>query len=236
MTQAQNMRIHHLQHVEFEGLGSIESHLLTQGHTLTSTHLYRGDSLPELDSFDALMVMGGPMGVADVTDYPWLEAELALIGRAIEEGKKVLGICLGAQLIAAALGARVYRHRCPEIGWWEVTATAAAVERGLLPEACLPFHWHGDTFDLPDGALLLASSEACSNQAFLYRERVLGLQFHLETTPASARALINHCGDEIDGSHFVQTIGRMLGDAERFTACNALMATLLGRWLDTPNR
>lgn len=227
------MRIHHLQHVEFEGLGSIEPHLLSQGHQLSSTHLYRNELLPEINSFDALIIMGGPMGVSDVDDYPWLEAELEFIARTIRAGNRILGICLGAQLIAAALGADVYRNRCPEIGWWPLTTTAAATESGLLPETCLPFHWHGDTFDLPDGAVHLASSEACDNQAFLLDDRTVGLQFHLETTPESARALINQCGNEIDGSHFVQTIGRMLGDTDRFSASNRQMSGLLDRWLTT---
>jgi len=226
------MRIHHLQHVPFEGLGSIENHLLSQRHQLTSTHLYQGEPLPETEAFDALIVMGGPMGVTDVADYPWLETELDFIARTIQAGKKVLGICLGAQLIAAALGAKVYRNRSPEIGWWPLSATDEAAKSGLLPHTCLPFHWHGDTFDLPEGALLLASSEACTNQAFLIDEQVIGLQFHLETTADTALSLINQCGDEIDGSHFVQTIGRMLENPDRFAASNRLMSNLLDRWLD----
>ena len=227
------MRIHHLQHVPFEGLGSIENHLLSQGHQLTSTHLYNNQSLPTIDAFDALIVMGGPMGVTDTEEFPWITEEKQFIAETITAGKKVLGICLGAQLIAAALGAKVYRNRCPEIGWWPLTGTDAAAKNELLPEECLPFHWHGDTFDLPEGAELLASSEACTNQAFLFGQQVIGLQFHLETTADSARDLINQCGDEIDGSHFVQTIGRMLGDPDRFAACNRLMGTLLDRWLTT---
>jgi GMP synthase (glutamine-hydrolysing) len=226
------MRIHHLQHVEFEGLGSIAPHLLRQGHQLSATHLYDLAPLPSVDSFDALIVMGGPMGVADTDDYPWLEAEMVFIARTIQAGKKVLGICLGAQLIAAALGAKVYRNRCPEIGWWELTATDAAVRSRLLPQSCLPFHWHGDTFDLPDGATLLASSEACTHQAFIFDQQTIALQFHLETTADSALALINQCGDEIDGSHFVQSIGRMLGKPEHFAASNTIMANLLDRWLE----
>ena len=150
------MRIHHLQHVPFEGLGSIEEHLIRQGHQLSATHFYLNQKMPELEDFEALIVMGGPMGVADVTDYPWLTSEMNLIDRAISSGKKVLGICLGAQLISAALGARVYRNNCREIGWWPVSTVENVTGSDLLPESFVPFHWHGDTFDLPEGANLLA--------------------------------------------------------------------------------
>lgn len=227
------MRIHYLQHVPFEGLGSIEGHLLQQGHQLSATHLYRQQPLPELDRFDALIVMGGPMGVSDETDYPWLTPEKALIARAIAAGKKVLGICLGAQLIADALGAKVYRNCCVEIGWWPVTQTeaAAANDLELLPANYLPFHWHGDTFDLPDGAIHLAQTVACRHQAFTIAGQVIGLQFHLETTPDAALNLIKHCGDELDGSRYVQTAEQMLADTEHFTVSNRLMAGLLDRWL-----
>jgi GMP synthase-like glutamine amidotransferase len=231
------MRIHHLQHVPFEGLGSIEGHLLERGDRLSATHLYRNESLPTVDSFDALIVMGGPMGVMDVAEYPWLTAEKQLIAAAITAEKKVLGICLGAQLIAAALGAKIHRNRDREIGWWPVMRTAAAPpESGLLPESCVPFHWHGDTFDLPDGTVQLARSAACEQQAFALGTQVIGLQFHLETTPDSARALIRHGADELDGSPFVQTAEQILDNLDRFTASNRLMASLLDRWLGTfPN-
>jgi GMP synthase-like glutamine amidotransferase len=228
------MRIHHLQHVPFEGLGSIEAHLLERGDRLSATHLYRNESLPTVDSFDALIVMGGPMGVTDVQDYPWLTAETQLIAAAIAAGKKVLGICLGAQLIAAAFGAKVYRNRDREIGWWPVMRTAAASpESGLLPESCVPFHWHGDTFDLPDGTVQLASSAACEQQAFALGTQVIGLQFHLEATPDAARDLIRHGGDDLDGSPYVQTAEQMLDNIDRFAASNLLMANLLDRWLET---
>ena len=226
------MHIHHLQHVPFEGLGSIESSLLRQGHQLSSTHLYRNALLPEIEDFDALIVLGGPMGVADVTDYPWLEAEMELIGRGISSGMKVLGICLGAQLIASALGARVYRNSCREIGWWPLSAAEHAATSGLLPETFVPFHWHGDTFDLPEGANLLAYNTTCHNQAFTLGEQVIALQFHLETTTKSARALIEHGGDDLDGSRYVQTAEQMLADPDLFTRNNALMAHLLDRWLN----
>jgi GMP synthase-like glutamine amidotransferase len=189
--------------------------------------------LPDLEDFEALIVMGGPMGVADVTDYPWLPSEMDLIGRAISSGKKVLGICLGAQLIAAALGARVYRNRCREIGWWPVSAAENVTVSNLLPETFVPFHWHGETFELPEGANLLAYNTTCHNQAFTLGNQVIGLQFHLETTTKSARALIEHGGDDLDGTRFVQTAEQILAETDLFTRSNALMAHLLDRWLNT---
>jgi GMP synthase-like glutamine amidotransferase len=228
------MRIHHLQHVEFEGLGSIEPHLINQEHQLSATHLYLNEPLPELDSFDALIVMGGPMSVSDEANHPWLKPEKEFISRTITSGKKVLGICLGAQLIATALGANVYRNKWREIGWWSVsqTETAAATDLGLLPASYVPFHWHGDTFDLPDGAIHLAENPTCPHQAFSINNKIIGLQFHLETTPKSARELIKHAADELDGSRYVQTAEQILAVAEHFTVSNRLMSGLLNRWLN----
>lgn len=224
------MRIHHLQHVPFEGLGSIEAVLSAKGHPHTATHLYRNEPLPEVDAFDLLIVMGGPMGVYDEGEHPFLEAEKRLIREAIARGKKLLGICLGAQLIADALGAKVTRNAHREIGWFPIHRTPQAERtrfKGLLPETMEVFHWHGDTFDIPEGAVLLASSEACRNQGFIVGDRVIALQFHLETTPDSARLLIDHGRDELVSAPFIQTEGEMLADAARFDAINALMANVL---------
>ncbi len=227
------MRIHYLQHVPFEGLGCIEEHLIQHGHQLSATHLYRNQQLPKLDRFDALIVMGGPMGVYDEPDCPWLQLEKVLIAETIAAGKLVLGICLGAQLIADALGAKVYRNRWREIGWWPVEQTKVAAAAGfeLLPQNYVAFHWHGDTFDLPDGAMHLAENTTCQHQAFTLAGQVIGLQFHLEITPDSARDLIKHGGCELDGSRYVQTAEQMLADAGCFMVSNRLMTGLLDRWL-----
>jgi GMP synthase-like glutamine amidotransferase len=224
------MRIHTLQHAAFEGLGSIEPHLRAQGHALSRTALYKDEALPGLGDFDWLIVMGGPMSVNDTARHPWLRAELALIRAAIDAGKRVLGVCLGAQLIARALGAEVKRSAQREIGWFPIMREAAAERSPLaavFPASCGVLHWHGDTFALPDGATLLASSEACANQAFLYGERVLALQFHLETTFETARCLIDHRGDELDGSRWVQPVTQLLGTPTRFASINKLMGQLL---------
>jgi GMP synthase-like glutamine amidotransferase len=225
------MRLHYLQHVPFEGLGTIGEWAAAHGHTVRASHLYAGDALPQPEELDWLVVMGGPMSVSDEAAYPWLTGEKRFIAEAIGAGKHVLGICLGAQLIAAALGARVYRNHQKEIGWFPVEVTPAgkqsAVGQALGTQAEV-FHWHGDTFDIPAGAVHLARSAACAHQAFSLDDRVIGLQFHLETTPAAARALIDNCPADLAApGAFVESSDAMLRDPERFARINALMARLL---------
>lgn len=181
--------IHYLQHVSFEGPGSIAAWAERKGHSLTYTRFYAQERLPAPDAIDWLVVMGGPMGVDDEAAYPWLRQEKEFIKAAVSEGKTVIGICLGAQLIAGVLGAGVYPNPQKEIGWFPVQLTGDALGHSLFegfPEELTVFHWHGDTFDLPENALPIASSRACRNQGYLYRERVLGLQFHFEISSQQA--------------------------------------------------
>ena len=226
------MRIHALQHVPFEPPGSIVDWARRAGHALAVTHLSRGDPLPMVEDTDLLVVLGGPMSVHDEARYPWLIDEKRLIERTIAAGARVLGICLGAQLIAQVLGARVRANGEKEIGWFAVEATAAARTAAVFedfPQRLLVFHWHGETFEIPAGAVHVACSAACANQAFAFGERVVGLQFHLETTPAGARDLIAHGMDElVAGRHIEQPLA-MLGYPERFAAINAAMHALLDR-------
>ncbi len=199
MTNTDGMRIHYLQHVPFEGPGGIEAWAEARGHRLTGTPLYAQASLPALDSLDWLIVMGGPMNVYEADRHPWLIPETRFIGEAIAAQKRVLGICLGAQLIAVALGARVNGDACREIGWSPVVFSGAARTQPALaglPERIEAFHWHSDTFEIPAGAVAAATSDACPNQLFIYRQRVVAMQFHLETTPAGAEQLIRHCGGD----------------------------------------
>ncbi|WP_347330784.1 type 1 glutamine amidotransferase [Marinimicrobium locisalis] len=223
-------RIHSFHHVPFEGLGHFEEIFARNDWPVSQTHWYRGDTAPELDDFDALIVMGGPMNIDDHDSYPWLQQEKQTIKATIDAGKTVIGICLGAQLIASALGAAVKPGKHREIGWFDLHRQPGADQSplaGLLPERFPAFHWHGDTFALPDGALLLASSEACENQIFSLGEKVLGLQCHLETTPRTATALIENCGDELDGSHYVQSAEDMLAEPKRFSDINRLAEALI---------
>jgi len=180
-----------------------------------------------------LIVMGGSMSIDDYDEHPWLEAEKALIKQAIGAGKHVLGICLGAQLIADVLGARVYRGEHKEIGWFDVQTSQGLQEsvwKDVFPISFTAFHWHGDTFNLPQGALSIGQSDACKQQGFIFDQRVVALQFHLETTPESAKALINNCKDELDGSTYVQSAAEILGNAQRFVPLNHLMHDVLKKW------
>ncbi len=224
------MNIHFLQHVPFEGLASIRGWIERGGHKVSCTRLYAGDGFPRLDRTDLVIVMGGPMGVYDTDQYPWLTAEKTFIRAAIDSGKKLLGICLGAQLIADVLGARVYANGQKEIGWFPLTRGSDAAHSALgriLPDRFDAFHWHGDTFDLPPAAVHLASSAVCRNQAFAVDERILGLQFHLETTLESAHELIEHCGDELVDAPSIQSAQEMLARTDRFADLNRLMFALL---------
>lgn len=229
------MRIHALQHVPFEALGSIEPWAREAGHALATTHLYRGDPLPSVSDLDLLVVLGGPMSVHDEARFAWLVGEKRFIERTIAAGRRVLGICLGAQLIAQVLGARVHTAAEKEIGWFAVEATAAARTAALFqgfPRRLEAFHWHGDTFDIPAGAVHVARSAACAHQAFTFAERVVGLQFHLETTPDGARELIAHGIDELVAGPFIQQPLAMLGYPERFVPINSAMHAMLDRLCD----
>jgi GMP synthase-like glutamine amidotransferase len=223
------MRIHYLQHVPFEDIGSMRSDFEARGFPLSSTHWYRGDSAPELDSFDGLVVMGGPMGIYDEQEHPWLIAEKKLIRDAIAAGKTLLGICLGAQLIADALGGKVTRNPHREIGWFPLDILPATNNpvAAILADYPEVFHWHGDTFALPSGADWIAKSQGCLHQAYCVDKRIWGFQFHLETTPDSARALITHCADDIDGSRYTQTAEDMLRNTERFSRINRVMSQVI---------
>jgi GMP synthase-like glutamine amidotransferase len=223
------MNIHWLQHVPFEGLGAIERWAGSMGHTLSRTRLFAGDSFPEHSEFGMLVVMGGPMGIYDEQEYPWLISEKAFIRAAIEAGKPVLGICLGAQLLADVLGARVSANREKEIGWFPVTRSDAVPNglKGVLPERQTVFHWHGDTFGLPADAVHLYASEGCRNQAFLYNDRVLGLQFHLETTLESAMPLLKNCRHELVPGPWIQTEQERLEGIEKFAGINLTMDRIL---------
>lgn len=189
------MRIHCLQHVPFEGPGYIQQWAEGNGHELTSTSLYRDESLPDPSGLDLLVILGGPMGVYDEDRHPWLNTEKSFIRRCIDQQIKIIGICLGAQLLASTLGARVYSMSESEIGWFPIEWTSAARNPSLfsaLPAQHNVLHWHGDTFELPKGATHLARSSTCKNQAFIVDDRILGLQFHLEMQPNDVSRLIEH--------------------------------------------
>jgi GMP synthase-like glutamine amidotransferase len=196
------MKVHWFQHVEFEGLGLIEPWLRARGHDLTSTRWWAGESAgAESAAAEWLIVMGGPMNIYQHRDHPWLVAEKAAIAAALARGARVLGVCLGAQLLADVLGAKVAQNPEPEIGWWPLHAVDASLassgEPYAFPAELTVLHWHGDTFTLPPGARRLAASEACAQQAFAWGPRALGLQFHLEMDAPALAAISSACAQEL---------------------------------------
>lgn len=231
------MRAHYLQHVPFEGLGSIEPWLRRAGYEVTATRFYDSGELPRPAEVDLVVAMGGPMSVNDERQYPWLAAEKRFIGAVIELQRPVLGVCLGAQLIASACGAAVYPNKVKEIGWLPIQGVApdgdgdACVEQPAtfrFPPFLEVFHWHGDTFDLPDGAVRLARSNGARNQAFQLGGSVVGMQFHLDTTPDGARALVEHCRAELVPSMYVQSEERILAaEPSKYRTLNSWMDKVL---------
>ena len=221
------MKIHYLQHKPYESLGCIEDWIDKRGYPVSGTRFYENTALPDLSDFDFLIIMGGPMGVYDDDKYPWLKNEKLFIRNAIENNKIVLGICLGSQLIATALGAKVHRNKYKEIGWFPIRIKNNYKIFHGLPEEIMSAHWHGDTFDLPPGSARVAESSACKNQAFVFNDKVIGLQFHLEFTGDSLKELINNGRKELVKDKYVQTEEEILGNLELLSSTNNLLLQML---------
>jgi GMP synthase (glutamine-hydrolysing) len=225
-------RIHYFQHVPFEGLGSIGEWISMNGHSLTVTKLFENADFPEISDIDWLIVMGGPMNVYDEEQFPWLKDEKRFIRQAIDAGKTVLGICLGSQLVSSALGAKVYKNRENEIGWFDIELTSLAQSGSLffdMGNRIKVFHWHGDTFDLPENAIHLASSDCTKNQAYVYKNKVLALQFHLEPTLDSLMEMIEGGRDEFTTGKYVQTEKEVLRNKRLIEPGRKILFTLLTR-------
>lgn len=225
-------RIHVFQHVPFETPGCILNWAMDLGYPVEYTRFYQGEGIPSPDSMDWLVIMGGPMSVHDTGLYPWLTGEKMAIAAAISAGKTVIGICLGSQLIADVLGCAVRKNREREIGWHRVFRIEDSTGGDLfdaVPDGAEVFHWHGETFDIPPGAVHGVSSDCCRNQAFLCGERVLGLQFHLEVTPHLLHEMIDNCRGELVPSEYVQDEERILAGARHIRESNSIMYTILDR-------
>ncbi|MHC1699450.1 MAG: type 1 glutamine amidotransferase [Humidesulfovibrio sp.] len=229
------LRLHGIRHASFEREAEIAAWAAQRGHSLSHTDLWNDEALPELGSFDWLLVLGGPMGVYDDDRHPWLAGEKRFLRASVDAGKLVLGVCLGAQLLSVVLGGTVTRNRFREIGWHQVTATPQAAQSRVfagLPRSYEAFHWHGDTFSIPEAALWTAQSEACAHQAFeACAGRVVGLQFHLETSAESLREIAANCADEIIpdplAQPYIQPLPAMLERPERLTALRGLLDRVL---------
>jgi len=223
-----SLKIHYLQHVSFEGPGCVSEWALKNTHELTSTRLYNDEAFPAVDTIDWLIIMGGPMSANDEDTISWINREKEFIASAIQAGKTVMGICLGSQLIASVLGSEVYPNTHKEVGWFPIYSPDNTIN--LLFDEIVSkevFHWHGETFSLPEGAQLLASSEACKNQAYLYGDRVLGLQFHLEITKESLAQMISFGKEELNGSKYTQPAEFIIDQDEFIAQNNAAMCNIL---------
>lgn len=225
------MRLHVVQHVPFEGPAAIAEWAEERGHAVSSA-LALTEQFPDAADIDFLVIMGGPMAADDEGGNPWLHAEKHFIAAVIAAGKPVLGVCLGAQILAETIGGAVRRNPHREIGWYAVTKTPTGAEEPLFaqwPEYVVVGQWHGDTFDLPDGLQPCWSSEACRNQAFVFDGRVVGLQFHLEWTDEALAALLGACGDELGAGGLYEMSAEQIEEEqpERLASGRELLFELL---------
>jgi len=229
--------IHVLQHAAFEGPASIETAFANNpAFTFTYTHLYAGESLPvSTSNFSLILVMGGPMSVHDEALQPWLKAEKQWLAQAVADGCRIVGLCLGAQLMAEILGGVVTPNKQKEIGWFPVVRMSdQAPWPQLLPSTLLAFHWHGETFSLPPDAQWLMRSEACANQAFIWQNQVLALQCHLEMTADTIATLCHHCRDDLVDGMWIQQPEAMQVTHEQFAVAQSLMVGLIHYMLPHP--
>jgi GMP synthase (glutamine-hydrolysing) len=227
-------KVYVLQHHRVENLGTIAEALEGAALAWQYIRVHEGHPVPrEMKGAGGLIVMGGPMAAYQADRYPFLRDEMVLIEQAVTEELPVLGVCLGAQIVAAALGAKVTRNPAgKEIGWYPVTLSDAALEdrlwRGVAP-TITPFHWHGDIFELPTGAVSLASSEKTPCQAFRYGKSVYALQFHIEVTPESVAAMAAEWPRELEKEEIsaAEMIGAAAGHVPEL---ELLSDAIFGRW------
>jgi GMP synthase-like glutamine amidotransferase len=239
-----SLRLHVFQHVAHEGLGSLESLFSEQGARITYTRLFEGETLPGLADVDMLVILGGPMNVYEFDKYPWLQDETTFIRAALDAGKPVLGLCLGAQLMSVALGGTVTRNEHREIGWWPVEKLPGV--EGDLRAACFParfttYHWHGDTFSIPEGAISLFRSAGCAHQGFAWGPRAVGLQFHPEITAEAIDKWVEEAvaeggmgGGDLKPGPYVQSAAAMREDAGFVADNNRWMENLCGLLMKQP--
>lgn len=223
------MKVLIVQHVAFESPGYFID--LFRNCKADIRFLNQFERKAEYDTgFDILLIMGGPMNIYEEDIYPWLKEEKKLIQTAIKENKVVVGVCLGAQLIADALGKKVYRNNCREIGWFPVQKSNHEI-LNFLPDFATVFHWHGETFDLPENCISFYRSDVTENQAFLYDKRVLALQFHLEMLPEGGRLLCKYCDNELDGTDYVMNPSEIEDGFGRYSYSNHKMLKNLMNWI-----
>lgn len=228
------MRILLLQHDPLDGPGALLEWAQDRGHSVACCLICQGEPLPTLESFDLLVSLGGPMGAYDEEKHPWLVTEKEFLCQAVAAGKKILGLCLGCQLLADALGGKAFRHSCKEFGWQPIAPLPSGADWFGTDTPFRAFQWHGDTYSLPPGAIQLARNEASEQQAFLFHgpngNQVLGLQFHLEWTEQMAREALAEPGGAPPASPYVQSPEEILSDLTVFDSAKKRFFALLDRF------
>lgn len=219
------IRVQILQHAEGEWIGSMHSWFTEKGYELNTCRLDHGEPLPSENDVDWLLIMGGPMSVNDEDEYDWLAPEKVFIRTCIDAGKKVLGICLGGQLMAAAMGASIRRNQDLEIGWIKVEKTNAVAE--WMDDVFAPLSWHGDTFELPDGGTSFAKSLITEHQGFCMGPTVWALQFHLEAEPGTVEAFMAVENAPLPEGPYIQSVEQMTDADEQVQASVKNMYALL---------
>jgi GMP synthase-like glutamine amidotransferase len=227
------MKLQVFQHVSFEGSAYIEEIAESNSYDISVCRFDKREIPASPLDYDMLIVMGGPMSIYEETKFPWLTSEKKAIELALEKNKLIFGFCLGAQLIADVLGAKVFKNKEKEIGWYPVSRVEPGVGNPtlqFLPDIATVFHWHGETFDLPGNAVRIYSSEATENQAFLYGSNVLAMQFHLETLKPSIEDLLRFCKSDLSPGKYVMSQEQMLDDYRKYETSNKKMLRNLFRY------
>jgi GMP synthase-like glutamine amidotransferase len=231
------MKILLLQHDPLDGPGSLLEWADSRGHAVSYCLICQGEPLPPLNDFDLLISLGGPMGAYEEEKHPWLVTEKEYLKQAVAAGKKVLGLCLGCQLLADALGGKAYRHTRKEFGWQPIEPLSSGVLWFQTNTPFDAFQWHGDTYSLPPGAIQLARNDAAEQQAFLLEPpnggKVLGLQFHLEWTEQMAREALAEPGVSPPPSSSVQTPEEILSDLSLFSSAKTRFFALMDRLVES---
>ena len=230
------MRILRLQHDPLDGPGALLEWAESRGHSVACCLICQGEPLPPLKGFDILVSLGGPMGAYQEEKHPWLADEKEYLRKAFAAGKKILGLCLGCQLLADALGGKAFRHTCKDFGWQPIDPLPSGAAWFGTTEVFKAFQWHGDTYSLPPGALQLARNQAAEQQAFFLEApgggKVLGLQFHLEWTERMAREALAEPGVAPPPSPSVQTPEEILSDLSLFDSAKKRFFAMLDRFTE----
>ena len=224
------MRLHYIQHVNFETPANILKWASSRSVDVSYTRMYESEIFPDLSQFDILVVMGGPMSVKDESEFPWLKNEKRFIKNCMDQNTKILGICLGAQMIADVLGAAVSKNEHKEIGWFDVEKTSDSAVSKMFPDKFKAFHWHGERFGIPAGAVKLFRSEACDNQGFAYGNSV-ALQFHIESNDNSIVSMLENCASDIEVSRYVQTIDEINAGISNIAINSQIMNSFLDNFI-----